>query len=94
MSPILILVHIVEFGYVQLAPSVGISYIAAVLPRIEQARCPRDDLGVMLKVALGDFLDDPLGEKGDRKGMRAGSTSKRKSSLALEKGRFKRTGHC
>ena len=58
------------------------------------ARCLRDDLGVMLKVALGDFLSDPLGGKGDRRGVRAGSTSKRKSSLALEKGCFKHTEHC
>ena len=45
----------------------------------------------MLKVILGDLLRDPFGEKKGKKGVKIGSMSKRKSSLALEKGRIKHT---
>ena len=47
----------------------------------------------MPKVALGDLLGDPLGGKEGRKGVRTGSTGKRKSNMAMEKGRFKHIGH-
>ena len=52
----------------------------------------RGGQGVMLKVVLGDLLRDLLGEKESRRGAKIGSISRRKSNLALEKGRFKRTG--
>ena len=45
----------------------------------------------MSKVALGDLLGDPLGEKEGRRDAKIGSM-RSKGSLALEKGRFKRTG--
>ena len=48
----------------------------------------------MSKVALEDLLKDPLGGKEGGRGTKIGSMSKRKSSLALEKGCFKHTGYC
>ena len=47
----------------------------------------------MLKVALGGLLGDPPGKKEGRKDAKIRSM-RRKGSLALEKGRFKRTGQC
>ena len=52
-----------------------------------------DNQGAMLKVALGDLFWDPLGRKEGRRDVKIGSM-RRKGSLALEKGRFKRTGQC
>ena len=52
-----------------------------------------DNQGAMLKVALGDLLGDPLGGKEGKRDMKIGST-RRKHSLALVKGRFKRTRQC
>ena len=49
--------------------------------------------GVMLKVVLGDLLGDLLSEKEGKRGAKIGSMSRRKNAMALEKGRFKRTGH-
>ena len=48
----------------------------------------------MLKVVLGDLLEGLLGRRGDRKGVKIGSMSRKKGSPALEKGRFKHTGRC
>ena len=48
----------------------------------------------MLKVILEDLFGDPLGGKEGRRGAKIGSMNRRKSSLALEKGRFKCTEHC
>ena len=45
----------------------------------------------MLKVVLGGLHGDPFGRKEGRKDAKIGSM-RRKGSLALEKGRFKRTG--
>ena len=45
----------------------------------------------MLKVILGDLLRDPFGEKKGKRGVKIGSMSSRKSSLALEKGHIKHT---
>ena len=47
----------------------------------------------MLKVALGDLLRDPPGGKEGRRDVKIRSM-RRKGSLALEKGRFKRTRQC
>ena len=94
MGPILSLVHIVEFGYAQLAPSVGISYEVVVLLRHARGKCLEVNQGVMLKVVLGGLLGDPLGGKEDRIGTKIGSISRRKGSSALEKGHFKHTGQC
>ena len=77
-----------------MATSVGISYVATVLPGFVWAKCPRDNLGVMSKVALGDLLEDPLSGKEGGRGTKTRSMSRRKSSLALEKGCFKYTGYC
>ena len=66
----------------------GISYVAVVLPRFIRAKCLRDTLGVMPKVALGDLLGDPLGRKESRRGAKTRSMAKRKSSLVLGKGSF------
>ena len=52
-----------------------------------------DNQGITLKVALGDLLEDPVGGKEGRKGVKTGSMSWGKSNLVLEKGRFKHTGH-
>lgn len=46
----------------------------------------------MLRVALGGLLGDPLGGKEGRRGAKIGSTSRRKGSMALEKGCFKCIG--
>ena len=46
----------------------------------------------MLKVILGDLLEDLLGEKEGKRGVKIGSMSRRKNSPALEKGRIKLTG--
>ena len=51
----------------------GISYAVVVLPSFVQEKCPKDDLGVTLKVALGDLLRGPVGGKEGRKGVRTGS---------------------
>ena len=75
-----------------MVPSVGIFYVAVVLPRLTQGKCLKVGQGVMLKVVLGDLLGDLLGEKEGKRGVKIGSMSRRKSSLALEKGRFKHTG--
>ena len=72
----------------------GISYVAVVLLRFIRAKCLRDNLGVMPKVALGDLLGDPLGRKEGRRGTKTRSMAKRKSSLVLGKGHFKHIGHC
>ena len=48
----------------------------------------------MLKVVLGDLLEDLLGGRGGKRGVKIRSVSRRKSSSALEKGRFKRIGQC
>ena len=48
----------------------------------------------MLKVVLGDLIRGLLGRKGDRRGVKIGSMSRRKGSPALEKGHFKRIGRC
>ena len=71
----------------------GISYVAVVLLRFIWAKCLRDNLGVMPKVALGDLFGDPLGRKEGRRGMKTRSMAKRKSSLVLGKGHFKHIGH-
>ena len=84
--------HLVRFGYSQLASSMGISYIAMVLPRLMWGKPLKVSQGVMLKVILGGLLRDPLSGKEDRRGVKIRSMSGRKSSLALEKGRFKHTG--
>ena len=47
----------------------------------------------MLKVVLGGLHGDPFGRKEGRKDAKIGSM-RRKGSLALEKGHFKRTGQC
>ena len=51
----------------------GISYAVVVLPSFVQEKCTKDDLGVTLKVALGDLLRGPVGGKEGRKGVRTGS---------------------
>ena len=81
-----------RFGYAQLASSMGISYIVMVLSRLVWGKRLKVSQGVMLKVILGGLLRDPLGGKEDRRGVKIKSMSRRKSSLALEKGRFKHTG--
>ena len=43
----------------------------------------------MLKMALGGLFGDPLGGNEGRRGVKIGSTSKRKNSLASEKGYIK-----
>ena len=73
---------------------VGISYVAVVLRRLVRGKCLKLNQGVMLKVVLEDLFGDPLGRKEGRRGAKIGSMNRRKSSLALEKGRFKRTEHC
>ena len=40
------------------------------------------------------FFGDPLGGREGRKGVKIGSMSRRKSSLALEKSHFKHIGQC
>ena len=77
-----------------MAPSVGISYIDVVLPRLVREKCWKFNQGVMLKVVLGDLFENPLGEKEGRKGAKIGSMNRRRSSMALEKGCFKRIRHC
>ena len=47
----------------------------------------------MLKVALGDLLEDPVGGTEGRRDVKTRSMSRGKSNLVLEKGRFKHTGH-
>ena len=47
----------------------------------------------MLKVALGGLLRDPPGGKEGKRDAKIGSL-RRKGSLALEKGRLKRTRQC
>ena len=64
-----------------------------VLPRFMRGKYSEDNQGVTLKVALGDLLGDPVGGKEGRKGVKTRSMSRGKSSLVLEKGRFKHTGH-
>ena len=70
-----------------------ISYVVVVLLRFVRGKFPKDNLGVTLKVALGDLLGDPISRKEDRRGVKTVSMSKGKSCLVLEKGRFKHTGH-
>ena len=41
----------------------GISYVAVVLLRLAQGKCPKDSQGVMLKVVLGDFSGIYLARK-------------------------------
>ena len=43
---------------------------------------------------IGDLLGDPLGRKEGRRGTKIRSMNRRKTSLALEKGCFKRIEHC
>ena len=50
-------------------------------------------MGVMLKVVLRGLHGDPFGGKEGRKDAKIGSM-RRKGSLALEKGRFKRIRQC
>ena len=57
-------------------------------------RCLKDGQGVMLKAVLGDLLEDLLGKKEGKRDAKIGSMSRRKGSLALEKGHFKRTRQC
>ena len=64
-----------------------------VLLRFVQGKFPKDNLADTLKVALGDLLGDPIGGKEGRIGVKTRSMSKGKSSLVLEKGRFKHTRH-
>ena len=52
-----------------------------------------DNLGAMLKVALGNLLGDPPCEKEGRSDLKIGSI-RSKGSPNLERGRFKRTGQC
>ena len=52
-----------------------------VLSRFVRGKCLKVGLGVMLKVALGNFLEDLLGEKEGKKDVKIGSMS-RKSSPA------------
>ena len=80
--------------YAQLASFMGISYVAVVLPRLVRGKSLKANQGVMLKMVRGDLVGDLLGGKEGRRGVKIGSMSRRKSSLALEKGRFKHTGHC
>ena len=70
-----------------------ISYIVVVLLRFVRGKFPKANLGVALKVALGDLLGDPVSKKEDRRGVKTVSMSKGKSCLVLEKGRFKHTEH-
>ena len=93
MSPTISPVRQAKVGYSQLALSVGISYVAVILPRFVRGKCPKDNLGVTLKVALGDLRGDPFGGKEGKRGAKIESMSKAKSSLVLEKGRFKHTRH-
>ena len=71
-----------------MAPPVGISYLAVVLPGLARGKCLKVGLGVMLKVVLGDLL----GGKEGKRGVKIRSMSRRKSSPALEKGHIKHTG--
>ena len=64
-----------------------------VLLRFVWGKCPKDNLGVTLKVALGDLLGDPISGKEDIRGVKTVSMSKGKSCLVLKKGHFKHTGH-
>ena len=48
----------------------------------------------MLKVVPGDLFGGLLDGRGDRRGVKIGSVSRRKGSPALEKGHFKRVGQC
>ena len=52
-----------KIGYVQLAPSVGISYLAIVLQRFKQGRCLRGIQWVTLLVALEGLLEALVSEK-------------------------------
>ena len=52
-----------------------------------------NNLGAILKVALGDLLGDPFGGKEGRSNAKIGSM-RSKGSPDSEKGRFKRTGQC
>ena len=47
--------------------------------------------GSTLKVVQWDHLEDPHGKSEGKKGMKIGSVNTRKNSLALERGRTKRT---
>ena len=72
----------------------GISYTCGSTGTHIQGECPGGKQEVMLRVALEDPLGDPVGGKGGKRGAKIGSMSKGRSSLALEKGRFKHTEHC
>ena len=77
-----------------MAPSVGIFYIAMVLPRHIRGKYPKVKQGVMLKVVPGDLFGSLIGGRGDRKGAKIGNMSRRKGNSALKKGRFKCTERC
>ena len=77
-----------------MASSLRISCIDVVLPRHALGKFPEVNQGVKIKVVLGDLLRDPLGRNEGRRGAKIGSMSRRKDSLALEKGCFKHTGQC
>ena len=64
-----------------------------VLLRFVRGKCSEDNQGVTLKVALRDLFGDPIGGKEGKRGIKTGSMSRGKSSLVLEKGRFKHTKH-
>ena len=62
-------------------PSVGISYIAIVLPKFKQGRCPRGTRQVMLPVALEDPLGVLVGGKEGTREVKTGDTNEKEIVL-------------
>ena len=77
-----------------MAPSMGISYVTMILSRLVWGKCLKVSQGVILKMVMGNPLGDPFSKKEGRRGTKIRSMNRRKTSLALEKGCFKRTEHC
>ena len=82
-----------KFGYVQLAPSMGISNIIVVLPRFMQGGCLGDTQKVTKKVASEDLLGALVGKKGGIRETKIGDMAK-KNILARGGDRSKQTGQC
>ena len=66
-----------KFGYVQLAPSMGISNIIVVLPRFMQGGCLGDTQKVTKKVASEDLLGALVGKKGGIRETKIGDMAKK-----------------
>ena len=76
-----------KFGYIELAPSMGISNIIVVLPRFMQGGCLGDTRKVTKKVASEDLLGALVGEKGGIRETKTGDMAK-KNILARGGGSF------